>query len=122
MRSIAESVGLTAASGWIWFGIYAIIALTAVRAISMYAMNMLNNTGVQRGLVSIQSVQFDALTDGDYARVAGDNSGGFVSRFINDVNAIRDAALRFANNFTKSLVTILGVLVRAGHCRLAVWR
>ncbi|MCR9193284.1 MAG: ABC transporter ATP-binding protein/permease [Hyphomonas sp.] len=111
VQNIAQSVGLTASSGWIWFGIYAIIALTAVRAISMYAMNMLNNTGVQRGLVSIQSVQFDALTDGDYARVAGDNSGGFVSRFINDVNAIRDAALRFANNFTKSLVTIIGVLV-----------
>ena len=111
VQSIAEAVGLTAANGWIWFGIYTIIGLTAVRAISMYAMNMLNNTGVQRGLVSIQSVQFDALTDGDYARVAGDNSGGFVSRFINDVNAIRDAALRFANNFTKSLVTIIGVLV-----------
>ncbi len=111
VQSIAQSVGLTASSGWIWFGIYAIIALTVVRAISMYAMNMLNNTGVQRGLVSIQSVQFDALTDGDYARVAGDNSGGFVSRFVNDVNAIRDAALRFANNFTKSLVTIIGVLV-----------
>ncbi len=111
VQSIAERVGLTAANGWIWFGIYTIIGLTAVRAISMYAMNMLNNTGVQRGLVSIQSVQFDALTDGDYARVAGDNSGGFVSRFINDVNAIRDAALRFANNFTKSVVTIIGVLV-----------
>lgn len=107
----AERVGLSASDGWIWFGIYAIIILTIVRAISLYAMNMLNNTGVQRGLVSIQSVQFDALTDGDYARVSGDNSGGFVSRFINDVNAIRDAALRFANNFTKSLVTIIGVLV-----------
>lgn len=111
VQNIAKQVGLTASDGWIWFGIYAIIALTAVRAISMYAMNMLNNTGVQRGLVSIQSVQFDALTDGDYARVSGDNSGGFVSRFINDVTAIRDAALRFANNFTKSLVTIIGVLV-----------
>lgn len=107
----AERVGLSASDGWIWFGIYAIIILTIVRAISLYAMNMLNNTGVQRGLVAIQSVQFDALTDGDYARVSGDNSGGFVSRFINDVNAIRDAALRFANNFTKSLVTIIGVLV-----------
>lgn len=107
----AERVGLSASDGWIWFGIYAIIILTIVRAISLYAMNMLNNTGVQRGLVSIQSVQYDALTDGDYARVSGDNSGGFVSRFINDVNAIRDAALRFANNFTKSLVTIIGVLV-----------
>ncbi len=111
VKAVTESTGFNSANGWIWFGIIVIIALTAVRALSMYAMNLLNNTGVQRGLVSIQSIQFDALTDGDYARVAGDSSGGFVSRFINDVNAIRDAALRFANNFTKSLVTVIGVLV-----------
>ncbi|MEM7640768.1 MAG: ABC transporter ATP-binding protein, partial [Pseudomonadota bacterium] len=103
--------GLDTAAAWVWLGIFSIIALTAARALSMYAMTMFNNTGVQRGLVSVQSVQFDALTDGDYARVAGDSSGGFVSRFINDVNAIRDAALRFANNFTKSLVTVIGVLI-----------
>ena len=111
VQAVTRSTGFDSPNGWIWFGISVIIALTAIRALSMYAMNMLNNTGVQRGLVSIQSVQFDALTDGDYARVAGDSSGGFVSRFINDVNAIRDAALRFANNFTKSLVTVIGVLV-----------
>ncbi|MEM9573403.1 MAG: ABC transporter ATP-binding protein [Pseudomonadota bacterium] len=111
VQSLTEGIGLNSSNGWVWFGIITIIALTAVRALSMYAMTLLNNTGVQRGLVSIQSVQFDALTDGDYARVAGDSSGGFVSRFINDVNAIRDAALRFANNFTKSLVTVIGVLI-----------
>ena len=111
VQNMTQRIGLTVTNGWIWFGIVGIVILTAVRAISMYAMTLLNNTGVQRGLVSIQSVQFDALTDGDYARVAGDSSGSFVSRFINDVNAIRDAALRFANNFTKSLVTVIGVLI-----------
>ena len=111
VQSVAQSVGLNNSNGWIWFGIIGIIILTTMRAISMYAMTLLNNTGVQRGLVSIQSVQFDALTEGDYARISGDSSGSFVSRFINDVNAIRDAALRFANNFTKSLVTVIGVLI-----------
>ena len=111
VQEIAQRVGLSLSSGWIWFGIIGIVILTAIRALSLYAMTMLNNTGVQRGLVSIQSVQFASLTDGDYARVAGDSSGSFVSRFINDVNAIRDAALRFANNFTKSLVTVVGVLI-----------
>ncbi len=95
----------------IWLGIGVIVALTAARALCMYAMTMFNNTGVQRGLVTIQTVQYDALTDGDFTRVADDKSGQFVSRFINDVNAIRDAALRFANNFTKSLATVIGVLI-----------
>ncbi len=97
--------------GWIWTGIVAIILLTVARSLSMYGMTLLNNTGVQRGLVSVQTVQYDALTDGDFARVSGAASGSFVSRFISDVISIREAALRFANNFTKSLATVIGVLV-----------
>lgn len=99
-----------APSGWIWTGIIAIIGLTVARSLSMYGMTLLNNTGVQRGLVSVQTVQYDALTDGDYARIAANASGSFVSRFISDIISIREAALRFANNFTKSLATVLGVL------------
>jgi len=88
----------------------AIVGLAAARSLTLYLMTLLNNTGVQRGLVSMQTHEFEVLLDGDYARVSGDASGGFVSRFINDVNAIRDAALRFANNFTKSVVTTIGCL------------
>jgi len=96
---------------WIWTGIAAIIGLTFARSLSMYGMTLLNNTGVQRGLISVQTVQYDALTDGDFARVSGAASGSFVSRFISDVISIREAALRFANSFTKSLATVIGVLV-----------
>ncbi len=100
----------TTSRAWIWTGIIAIIALTVLRSLALYAMTLLNNTGVQRGLVGVQAVQHDALIDGDFRRLSGDNSGEFVSRFINDVNSVREAALRFANNFTKSLATIIGVL------------
>jgi len=97
-------------NSWIIWVAAAIVALTAGRALTLYLMTVLNNAGVQRSLVGLQNAQFDALTRGDYARVAGKASGGFVSRFINDVNSIRDAGLRFANNFTKSLVTIFAIL------------
>lgn len=108
-RQIERGAGQPA--NWIWTGIIAIVLLTAARSLSLYAMTMFNNTGVQRGLVGVQSAQYDALIDGDFARLGGDASGSFVSRFINDVNAIRDAALRFANNFTKSLATVIGILI-----------
>ncbi|MEM8616432.1 MAG: ABC transporter ATP-binding protein [Pseudomonadota bacterium] len=93
---------------WIWWAAGGIVGLSSARAITLYLMAIFNNTGVQRALVDIQQAQFDDLIEGDYARLAGDASGGFVSRFINDVTAIRDAGLRFANNFTKSVVTVIG--------------
>lgn len=95
-------------TSWILHTCAAIVGLTAARSLTLYLMTLLNNTGVQRGLVSMQTHEFEVLIDGDYARIAGDASGGFVSRFVNDVNAIRDAALRFANNFTKSAATTIG--------------
>lgn len=98
-------------TAWIWTGIVVILGLTIGRSLSMYAMTLLNNTGVQRGLVGVQTVQFDALTDGDFARIAGDASGGFVARFINDVTAVREAALKFANNFPKSSATVIAILI-----------
>ena len=104
-----EAAAPIAGPDWIWWIGGAIVALSCARALTLYLMTVFNNTGVQRGLVSVQSSQFDSLTDGDYARVAADASGDFVSRFINDVNAIRDAALRFANNFTKSTITVIGM-------------
>ncbi|MFN3609406.1 MAG: ABC transporter ATP-binding protein, partial [Hyphomonas sp.] len=111
-RDIEQAAaGVAAPIDWIWAGIVAIVLLTIGRALTMYAMNLLNNTGVQRGLVGVQSVQYDALTDGDFARISGDASGGFVARFINDVVAIREAMLRFANNFPKSSATVIGVLI-----------
>ncbi|MAP93642.1 MAG: ABC transporter permease [Ponticaulis sp.] len=89
----------------------AIIIVSIVRAGSLYTMTLANNTGVQRALVDIQKAQFDHLTFGDYARLTDAASGEFVSRFINDTNAIREAGLRVANNLTKGVVTVIGALV-----------
>lgn len=95
---------------WVIWIAAAIVGLSIGRSLTLYLMTVANNTGVQRALVDIQDAQYVSLVHGDYARLAGDASGGFVSRFINDVNAIRDAGLRFANNFTKSVVTVVGML------------
>ncbi|WP_300378611.1 ABC transporter ATP-binding protein [Henriciella sp.] len=100
----------TAVPGYLWWLIGIIGAASAIRALSLYGMTLANNTGVQRAIVDIQKDQFDSLTDGDFARLAADRSGGFVSRFINDVNALRDAGLRLANNLTKGVLTVIGVL------------
>lgn len=89
----------------------AIVVASIIRAGSLYSMTLSNNTGVQRALVDVQSAQFNSLTYGDYSRLTAAASGDFVSRFINDTNAMRDAGLRVANNLTKGVVTVIGAFV-----------
>lgn len=103
--------GIAAVSGETWIFIAIIGVMVVLRAVSLYAMTLLNNTGVQRVIVDVQSDQFEHLTDGDFARIGEDASGGYVSRFINDVNALRDAGLRLANNLTKGVLTVIGALI-----------
>lgn len=94
---------------WVLIAIIGFVAL--LRSLALYAMTLANNTGVQRAIVDVQTDQYAALIHGDHARLSGDASGGFVSRFINDVNALREAGLRIANNLTKGVLTIIGVLI-----------
>ena len=96
---------------WAWLVLPALIIVASViRAITLYGMMIANNTGIQNSLVDISNAQFSALTDGDHARLAGDASGSFVSRFINDLNTLRNFALHFFNNSVKGTVTVLGAL------------
>ena len=56
-------------TNWVWWAAGGIVALATGRAVSLYLMTILNNTGVQRALVDIQQTQFDELIDGDFARL-----------------------------------------------------
>lgn len=101
----------SAVPAYLWWLIGIIGGAAAIRSLSLYGMTLANNTGVQRAIVDIQAGQFDTLTEGDFARLSADRSGGFVSRFINDVNALREAGLRLANNLTKGVLTVIGVFI-----------
>ena len=105
------AAGTRTGTEWVWWATAGIVCFSAGRALTLYLMTLANNTGVQHALVDVQDAQFDSLTRGDFARLSGDASGEYVARFINDVNALRDAGLRFANNFTKSVLTVIGMFV-----------
>ena len=94
----------------LWLLPLLIVAAAIVRAISLYLMTIFNNTGVQRALVDVSDHQYSALIGGDFSRLADGASGGFVSRFVNDLNTLRDAGLRLANSASKSVLTLIGAL------------
>ena len=86
----------------------AILFAAAVKALALYGQTLANNTGVQRGLVALQDALFGRLIEADVARIEAEASGGFVSRFLNDMNVVREASLRLANNLIKSALTVIG--------------
>lgn len=102
--------GVAAVPEETWLLLALIGVMVVIRALSLYGMTILNNTGVQRAIIDVQKDQYDSLTLGDFERLSGEASGGFVSRFINDVNALRDAGLRLANNLTRGILTVIGAL------------
>ncbi len=95
----------------IWVLPSLVILATMVRALSLYVQTLINNAAVQKGLVGVQDALFSRLIEGDYARLTELASGEYVSRFINDMNVVREASLRIATNLVKGVLTLIGALV-----------
>ncbi|MEM6410594.1 MAG: ABC transporter ATP-binding protein [Pseudomonadota bacterium] len=108
LQLAAEGIPITS-SIWLLPGL--IVVAACIRAVSLYLMTMANNTGLQRALVDVSNRQYAALIHGDHSRLSGEASGGFVSRFIHDINSLRDVGLRFANNVPKNIATVTGALI-----------
>ncbi len=104
------AAGDASMQSWVWLLTGAIIVAAGARAAALYGMSLANNKGVQNALIGAQDAQFAALIDGDYERLAGSASGGFVSRFAHDASVMRDVALRLANNLSKGVLTLVGAL------------
>ncbi|MEL6323873.1 MAG: ABC transporter ATP-binding protein [Pseudomonadota bacterium] len=96
---------------WVWVLPGLIVLAALIRAMSLYAMTLANNTGIQRALVSVSNAQFSALIKGDYARLSGRSSGDYTSRFLNDINVLRDVSLRVANNLPKNVLSVTGAFL-----------
>ncbi len=91
----------------IWILPCAVIGFATIRSISLYIQTILNNSAVQKGLVSVQDALFSRLIEGDYKRLTAAASGEFVSQFINDMNLVREASLRVATNLIKGVLTVI---------------
>ena len=94
----------------IWILPLFVVGATIVRATALYIQTLCNNQAVQNGLVGAQDALFARLIEGDYSRLTSAASGEFVSQFINDMNVVREAALRIATNLLKGVMTVIGAL------------
>jgi len=95
----------------LWLGPMLVIAVTVVRGVALYGLTVVTNGLALRVVTDIQNAAFDSLLKADFARIAGQPVGTLVSRFVNDVSAIREALLKTANGLLRDVFTLIAVII-----------
>ena len=85
----------------------AIILLSSVKATAMYFQVLTVNSLALKITTDIQKAMAHRLIDADLARVTAEPAGAFISRIMNDLNLVREAFVRLANNLVRDVLTIL---------------
>lgn len=87
-----------------------IIALTALRAVSLYAQTVQTNKMALHVMQDMQNAMFSKLVHADFARLSREPVGGLVSRFTNDITLLRETLVRLANNLVRDVFTVIGAI------------
>ncbi len=103
-------------------GPVAIIVATMIKGIALYASTVLTNRVALAATTKLQQDLFAKLLTLDFARLSSEPSGAFSARFLNDINAVREAVLRAANSLVRDILTLVGVVgvMIIGDWQLAV--
>ena len=83
-----------------------IILLSSVKAAAMYFQVLTVNSLALKITTDIQKAMAHRLIDADLATVTAEPAGAFISRIMNDLNLVREAFVRLANNLVRDVLTI----------------
>jgi ATP-binding cassette, subfamily B, bacterial MsbA len=95
----------------VWLGPLVVIAVTLVRGATWYASTLVTNRVALEATTALQQDLFGHLLGLDFARLSAEPSGAFSARFLNDVNAIRDAVLKVTGTLIRDVLTLVGVII-----------
>ena len=91
-----------------------IILVASIKAAAMYSQVLNVNSLALRITTDIQKAMSAHLITSDLAIVTAEPAGAFISRIMNDLNLVREALVRLANNLVRDILTIIvmvGVMV-----------
>ena len=94
----------------LYFVPFAIIGLSLIRAISMYLQVLTVNKLALRVTTDIQKKMITHLIDADLGWLTAEPTGSFISRIMNDLNIVREALVRLANNLVRDILTIIAMV------------
>ncbi|MEK9729890.1 MAG: ABC transporter transmembrane domain-containing protein, partial [Alphaproteobacteria bacterium] len=84
-----------------------IILVASIKAAAMYFQVLGVNSLALRITTDIQKAMSAHLIGADLAVVSAEPAGAFISRIMNDLNLVREALVRLANNLVRDILTIL---------------
>ncbi|HCV88549.1 MAG TPA: ABC transporter permease [Alphaproteobacteria bacterium] len=111
-RYIFNALADGRASEMIWIAPPAIILLALVKGAALFAQTVQVNALALRVTTDLQKDMARTLIEADFAVLSREPAGAFMSRIMNDLNLVREAAVRLANNLVRDLLTVI-VLVGA---------
>ncbi len=87
-----------------------VVLATAVKGGALYLQTVMIGAVVFRVITNLQKAMFGHLLAADLARLIRDPTGTLISRFVNDVNVMRDGMQRAATNLVRDTVTVVALV------------
>ncbi|MBL6595504.1 MAG: ATP-binding cassette domain-containing protein [Candidatus Puniceispirillum sp.] len=100
------------ASQIIWMAPPVIILFALVKGTALFAQTVMVNALALRVSTDLQKDMAKTLIEADLATISREPAGVFMSRIMNDLNLVREALVRLANNLVRDSLTIV-VLIGA---------
>ena len=96
----------------IWLAPPVIFAFALVKGLALFAQTVMVNALALRVSTDLQKDMAKTLIKADLETISGEPAGVFMSRIMNDLNLVREAVVRLANNLVRDSLTVI-VLVGA---------
>lgn len=96
----------------IWLAPPVIVGLALLKGIALFAQTVTVNALALRVSTDLQKDMAKSLIEADLQMITREPAGVFMSRIMNDLNLVREALVRMANNLVRDSLTVL-VLIGA---------
>ena len=96
----------------IWLAPPVIFVFALVKGLALFAQTVMVNSLALRVSTDLQKDMAKNLIEADLQTISGEPAGVFMSRIMNDLNLVREAFVRLANNLVRDSLTVI-VLVGA---------
>ena len=106
-RHIFNALADGRAAEVIWVAPPLIILLTLVKGVALFLQTVQVNALALRVTTDLQKDMARALITADLGVLTREPAGAFMSRIMNDLNLVREAAVRLANNLVRDVLTAI---------------